>query len=148
MKSFAVEVAAGLVVMVLWTAGTAVLGHFDLQFVAGLVSIALAAGLPMLAALLFRQGRQTALDVQRLERAALPDWIRPTADAANRSGITVFRAEGHVVFENTAGERHVAAANPSGRGLGETLERERTLTVLEDWGVPIRVVGMGKRVAA
>jgi hypothetical protein len=102
----------------------------------------------MLAALLFRQGRQTALDVQRLERAALPDWVRHTAHAANDSGIKVFRVEGSVVFENAAGKRHVAAANPSGGGVGETLERERTLTVLEDWGVPMRVVGMGKRVAA
>jgi hypothetical protein len=139
LKSFAVEVAAGIVVMLLWTAGTAVFGRFDLQFAAGLAAIALAAGLPVLAASLFRQGRQTALDVQRLERAALPDWIRPTADAANRSGIKVFRVEGNVVFENTTGERHVAAANPPGSGL---LERERTLTVLEGWGVPMRVVGM------
>jgi len=146
LKSFAANVASGIMAMLLWAAGTAAFhGPFGLQFAAGLVTIAVAAGLPVLAALLFRQGQQTAADLERLERAALPDWVRPTADAANRSGIKAFRVEGNVIFENTVGERHVAAANPPGSGV---IERERTLTVLEEWGVPMRVVGMGKRVAA
>jgi len=145
LKSFGVNVVAGITAMALWTGVTAALdGSFGLQFAAGLVTITVAAGLPVLAALLFRQGQQTALDVQRLDRAALPDWVRTTADAANRSGIKVFRVEGNVVFENAAGERHLAVANPPGSGV---LERERTLTVLEGCGVPMRIAGMGKRVA-
>jgi hypothetical protein len=146
LKSFAVSVVAGIATMALWAAGTAVVhGRFDLQFVAAMVAVALIAGLSVMTTLLLRQGRRTALDVRRLERAALPDWVRNVTLLTDQRGIKVIRVEGSVVFENRAGERHVAAANPPGSGV---LERERTLTVLEEWGVPMRVVGMGKRVAA
>jgi hypothetical protein len=149
LKSFAASVAAGIAAMVLWAAGAAVVhGRFDLQFVAAMIAIALIAGLSVLTTLLVRQGRRTALDVHRLERAGLPDWVRHTAQQANHWGIKVFRAEGNVVLENCAGERHVEAADPPGDRLGQTLAQERVLNVLEEWGVPIRRVGMGKRVAA
>lgn len=154
LKSSAASVATSIVAMLVWAAGTAVLhGRFDLQFAGDMVAIALIAGPSVLTALLLRQQRRTALDrrriasdLERLERAALPDWVRHTAQQANHWGIKVFRAEGNVIFENAAGERHVEAANPP--GLGQTLVHERVLNVLQEWGVPIRRVGMGKRVAA
>jgi hypothetical protein len=156
LKSSAASVATSIVAMLVWAAGTAVLhGRFDLRFAGDMVAIALIAGLSVLTTLLLRQQRSTALDrrriasnLERLERAALPDWVRHTAQQANRWGIKVFCVEGNVVFENAADERHVEAANPPGDQLGQTLAHERVLNILQEWGVPIRLVGMGKRVAA
>lgn len=144
LKSFAGNVIAGIVATAVWTALTATLHWpFGVQFAAGLVTIAVAAGLPVLVTLLLRQGRRTALDVRRVETAVLPDWARNIARVAEACGIKVFLLEGSVVFENAAGEQHLATANPPGSGV---IERERTLTMLEKWGVPMQVAGMGKRV--
>jgi hypothetical protein len=149
LKSFAVSVAAGIAAMLLWVAGTAVLhGHFDLQFAADMVAIALIAGLSVLVALLLREGGRLASDLQRLERAALPDWLRDIAQLATRSGIKVLRVDANVVFESSAGDTHVEAANPPGDGLGHTLARQRVLTILEQWGVPINRNDRGQRIAA
>ena len=122
MKSSAASVATSIVAMLVWTGGAAALhGRFDLRFVADMVAIALIVGLSVLTTLLVRQGRRTALDLERLERAALPDWLTDIAQSATRSGVLNVLKEWGVPTRRVGMGKRVAAQEEPGvwRGPAE-----------------------------
>jgi hypothetical protein len=103
----------------------------------GIAAVAVIAGLAMLSALLLRQKKQIDRDLERLEVASWPYWMREIGLAARQAGFKVFRESGSVIFENARGERHLLAADPPGRELGQVLARQRALEVLEGWGMRV-----------
>jgi hypothetical protein len=66
------------------------------------------------------------------------------ADAALSAGLRVTSDGQFVMFEGPAGERHLLLAQPPGRGMGQTLERQKALEVLRQWGVPVHTGTRGQ----
>lgn len=107
--------------------------RFSASLVLGVIAVATIVGLTAFSALLVRQKRQIDRELDRLEVASWPDWMREIGLAARQAGIKVLRESGYVIFEKADGERHLLAAEPAGDGVGRVLARERALGVLADW---------------
>ena len=120
--------------------------RFSNGFVLGIFAVAVIVGLAMFSALLLRQKEQIDRELDRLEVASWPDWMREIGLAARQTGFKVFRVSGSVVFENAAGEQHLLATEPSGGEVGQVLAREQALAALEGWGLRVSHNRRGQRI--
>lgn len=120
--------------------------RFSAGLVLSIIAVAVIVGLATFSSLLLRQKKQIDRELDRLEVATWPDWMREIGLAARQAGIKVFRESGSVIFQNTDGEQHLLAAEPPGGGLGQVLARERALEVLEDWGMQVSRNRRGQRI--
>jgi hypothetical protein len=139
-------VSSLLATLVTSVASAGVHARFSTQLVLGVAAVAVIAGLAMFSAQLLRQKKQIDRDLDRLEVASWPDWMREIGLAARQAGIKVLRESGSVIFENADGEQHLLAAEPAGGGLGQVLAREGALEVLEGWGLPVSHNRRGQRI--
>jgi hypothetical protein len=135
-----------LATVVASAASAALRAHFSVVLVLGIAAVAVIAGLAAFSALLLRHKRQIDRDLERLEVASWPDWMREIGPAARRAGIKVFRESGSVIFENTDGDQHLLAAEPAGGEVGRVLAQERALEVLDRWGMRISHNRRGQRI--
>jgi hypothetical protein len=133
-----VGVVSSLVATVVASATSAVLHtRFSADLVLGVITVSVIAGLAVFSALLVRQKNQIGRELDRLEVASWPDWMREIGLAARQAGIKVFRVGGSIIFEKADGEQHLLAAEPAGEGVGRVLARECALEVLQGWGLQV-----------
>lgn len=135
---FAMGVLSSLVASFLLSAGSWVGKiRLDWRLVAGIVALAAIVGLSAALAVLWSRERLLRSDLERLDYASWPAWMRDVGQAALASRVRVYREAGSIVFEHPDGTRHLLNADPPGEGLGRVLERDRILKTLEAWGVPM-----------
>jgi hypothetical protein len=144
-----VGVVSSLIATAVTSAASAIFhAHFSTGFVLGILAVAVIVGLATFSALLLRQKGEIDRELDRLEVALWPGWIREIGLAARQTGFKVFGVSGSVVFENAAGEQHLLAAKPSGGEVGQVLAREQALAVLEVWGLRVSHNRRGQRIVA
>jgi hypothetical protein len=148
-RTFLISVGAGLTTTGITSGTSALLDvSFGWQLVLGIIAVALIVGLTVFGVLGWRRQQRLQRDLNRLERASWPGWMRDIAAAASVAGINVYREDDYVIFESSGGDRHLLCVDQQVRGLGKVLERERALKALDAWGVPIWHNGRGQPVPA
>ena len=118
--------------------------RIDLSLGGAILGVALVSGLAVFAVLSWRRQAQLERELERLERASWPGWMQDIGAAALGAGVKVFCEGQFVVFQRSSGERHLLIAEPAGTGMGRTLERQKALSVLSNWGVRVHTGTRGQ----